>query len=193
MTQRKGKTSISGEAPPLDLQKATKADAAELARVHVASWRETYTGLVPQAMLDDLTVDARAETWRKMLAQPAAYCNTTVFLARVDGLSIGFGACNDQRSEALLKQGFDAEISAIYVLSSSQCRGIGKAVIRAMATYLVSNNNTGVSLWVLKDNMNARRFYKNLGGRVVGEKSDVRANATLQEVAYGWPNLETLT
>ncbi len=193
MTESCNEANMLGEAPTLDLQKAVETDAQELARVHVASWHESYLGLVPQEMLDGLSIDARAKQWRKMLAQPAAFENVKVFLARIDGAVIGFGACNSQRSEVLRKQGFDAEISAIYVLKSHQRRGVGKALIRALASHLIRENHQSASLWVLKANMGARQFYEHLGGKVISEKSDTRADVTLHEVAYGWRYLEVLT
>ena len=34
---------------------ATVRDADDIAIVHVTSWRETYPGIVPQSVLDDLS------------------------------------------------------------------------------------------------------------------------------------------
>ena len=39
---------------------ATPEDAHGLGVMHVASWRETYTGLLPDKMLSSLSVEARA-------------------------------------------------------------------------------------------------------------------------------------
>ena len=35
------------------------ADAEAIARLHVASWREAYAGIVPQAILDAVDLDDR--------------------------------------------------------------------------------------------------------------------------------------
>jgi hypothetical protein len=43
------------------LRQATHADAAAPGRLHVTSWHETYAGLLPDAMLAALSVDAHAE------------------------------------------------------------------------------------------------------------------------------------
>lgn len=38
--------------PPSPLiRAATEADSAEIGRVHVAAWRETYCGLIPEPVL----------------------------------------------------------------------------------------------------------------------------------------------
>ena len=51
---------------------AGPADALELGRVHVTSWRETYPGLLPQAYLNRMSpkVHARREQQRPGLAGP---------------------------------------------------------------------------------------------------------------------------
>lgn len=47
-------------------------------------------------------------------------------------------------------------------------------------------------LWVLRENIAAREFYRRLGGEAVPEKEEKRANATLVETAYGWRELAQL-
>ena len=44
-----------------NIRPATPADAAEIARVHVASWRETYAGVLPGAVLASRLALAPAE------------------------------------------------------------------------------------------------------------------------------------
>jgi hypothetical protein len=43
----------------LDIRRASQSDARAIAEVHVASWRETYRGIVPDAFLDALSVAER--------------------------------------------------------------------------------------------------------------------------------------
>jgi hypothetical protein len=42
---------------------ATRDDIPGLARVHVQSWLETYHGLMPQEILDAITLEARILQW----------------------------------------------------------------------------------------------------------------------------------
>jgi hypothetical protein len=44
-------------------------------------------------------------------------------------------------------------------------------------------------LWVLKDNLPARKFYEALGGIYLREKPIKIGSQRLIEVAYGWKNL----
>lgn len=168
------------------LRKATVHDAQQLAAVHVAAWKETYTGLLPEALLSSLSVEGRSAMWAQILGEPTAFGDTVVFLAEDQGVVIGFGACGRQRDQQLSAQGFDAEISALYVLRSHQHQGIGQDLMRAMATELQSGGFAAIALWVLRENAAARRFYQRLGGEILGEKEDQRGDTTLVEVAYGW-------
>jgi ribosomal protein S18 acetylase RimI-like enzyme len=85
--------------------------------------------------------------------------------------------------------GYDGEISAIYVLRASQRRGAGGRLMTTMALDLSGRGFAGAGLWVLRDNPTARRFYESLGGQVVDEREDRRAEAVFIEVAYGWTDL----
>jgi hypothetical protein len=44
----------------------------------------------------------------------------------------------------------------------------------------------------LRDNHRARQFYEQCDGKIVAEKSDVRGEAVLIEVAYGWQDVKVL-
>lgn len=43
---------------------ATVADAEGIAHIHVASWRSTYRGIMPDALLAGLSMERRAANWR---------------------------------------------------------------------------------------------------------------------------------
>lgn len=51
------------------IRAATPNDAALIAGVHVASWRETYAGLLPEAMLSDLSVSDRTGRWARIFGK----------------------------------------------------------------------------------------------------------------------------
>ena len=108
------------------------ADAAAIAAVHVEAWRETYVGIVPVQVLAGLSVDRRTEIWRRILTNPTAFSSSAVFVAERDGTVVGFGCCGMQRAESLSAQGYDGEISSIYVLHAFQRRGLGVALMSAM-------------------------------------------------------------
>lgn len=171
----------------MKLRRAVPADAAAIGALHVASWRETYAGLVPNRMLAALSVEARTAMWNGVLDDPSG--GTAVFVTEDAGRIVGFGACGGQRDDALLAAGFSGEIGAIYVLGTHQGRGLGRSIMAATAQLLTDRGQSALSLWVLRGNAPARAFYARLGGEMVGEKTD----EGLVEVAYGWRDLSRLT
>jgi ribosomal protein S18 acetylase RimI-like enzyme len=168
---------------------ATIDDAAELGKMHVASWRETYTGILPEGMLSSLSVPARITKWQEILREPASVEATVVHVMESDGNIIGFGSCGPQRTEKLKVRGYAGEFSGIYVLRAFQRHGVGARLMSIMASDLASRGFNAASLWVLRDNAVARQFYERFGGQVVEEREDVRGQVTLVELAYGWANL----
>ncbi|HEY2532480.1 MAG TPA: GNAT family N-acetyltransferase [Xanthobacteraceae bacterium] len=160
--------------------------------MHVAAWHETYRGIVPDAMLASLSVERRAESWQRILGDPAKANDTMVTLAELGGEFVGFGACGAQRTDDLVADGYDGEIGSIYVLNAYQRRGVGKQLTYAMTQALLRRGYHGVALWVLRGNVRARGFYDWCQGRVVATREDVRGDTILVEDAYAWPDLQSL-
>jgi ribosomal protein S18 acetylase RimI-like enzyme len=176
----------------ISFREANPRDAAAIAAVHVASWRETYAGILPDELLNGLSAEERSAMWSEVLTGPATWNGPAVFVAESAGEVVGFGACGDQRDEALRNRGYDGEIGAIYVLRSYQGSGGGKALMRLMAHRLLDQGRTAAALWVLRDNVPARTFYERLGGLEVGQREEEQAGIRMIEVAYGWSDLSSL-
>lgn len=176
----------------VSFREAAPNDAAALGVLHVASWRETYDGILPRKLLEELSSEARSAMWSMVLSDPVTYAGTTVFVAEGGGMIVGFGACGRQRDEGLKSRGYKSEVGALYVLRAHQHVGIGHALMRLMAQRLLDEGQKSGTLWVLRENAVARRFYERLGGAVVGEREEEQSGATLDEVAYGWKDLSLL-
>ncbi|UAK25597.1 GNAT family N-acetyltransferase [Sphingomonas nostoxanthinifaciens] len=99
------------------------------------------------------------------LDRPAGLDGERVYVAECAGKIVGFGACGGQRDATMREYGFPGEIGAIYVLRSQHGTGLGRTLITLMARDLVARPLSGASLWVLRENVGARRFYERLGAR----------------------------
>jgi ribosomal protein S18 acetylase RimI-like enzyme len=174
------------------IRKATVADAPRVAQMHVESWLETYTGIVPDVILAALSVPRRTLAWESILRDPAMHDSSVVYLKEIGEAVAGFGACSEQRDVDLKGQGFDGEIGAIYVLQRFQRQRIGRALMKVLASDLIGRGFRGVALWVLNENAHARHFYEKCGGEVIGERKDVWGQVVLTEVAYGWRDIKVL-
>ena len=105
---------------------------------------------------------------------------------------VGFGSCGRQ-SVAELSEKFDGEFQAIYVLKAAQRQGVGRQLMITLAEDLLQRGFRSGSLWVLRENAPARRFYERLNGQIVGEREERRGQDTvLSEIAYGWQDLKAM-
>lgn len=167
------------------LRAATPADAQAIARVHVASWRTTYPGMLPGSYLRAMHDDDYTVRWARILTDPAG--RNTVFVAEEQGQIVGFASGGREREGDPRYLG---ELYAIYLLQEAQGRGHGRALVRAVADMLVERGMTSMLIWVLRENTAARGFYEHLGGVYVRERqTDFGAGFTVPEVGYGWDDV----
>ena len=170
------------------VRRATAADAAAIAEVHVASWKHTYPGIVPQTYIDSLDDEQFASRWKEQLLLP----DTLVLVAvGPDGIC-GFVGGGPLR-EPLPPPSFacDGEIYALYVRSDTHRRGVGRSLMREIGRRLVEAGFTRAAVWVLAENP-ARWFYAKLGGQPVASKTIEIGGAELLEVGYAWDKLSDL-
>ena len=167
----------------ISIRAAAFEDAGAIAHVHVESWRTTYAGIVPDAYLAGLDETLRAQLWREWLSG-----ETLVFVAEWDGSVVGFahGGKNREPVEAC-----DAELYALYLLKDAQKRGIGTALLRAIAASLVERNFKSMSVWVLEQNR-SRSFYEKTGARLATSSVIDVGGVKLMEVAYAWADLKMI-
>jgi ribosomal protein S18 acetylase RimI-like enzyme len=167
------------------IRRAVLADAAALAQVHEATWRETYVGLMSEVMLDALTADARTEAWERILSGRSSHLATT-YVADRSGVLVAFGSCGEQRDAAFRDAGYAGEIAAVYVLRTDQRRGLGTHLMEAMMANLREGGLSAFTLWMPRENIPARSLYESLGGVRIGQRTLAREQGGLAEVAYGW-------
>jgi ribosomal protein S18 acetylase RimI-like enzyme len=170
------------------IRQATAADAPGIARVHVDTWRSTYQGIVPQAFLDSLDLEARTKQWEEWLVREGV----RVFVAEDAGAVCGFisgGTLHDKVHVAALK--YDSEIYTLYVLAAAQGRGAGRELMSALAHRLVQDGLMRPVVWALEENPWCA-FYERLGGKRVAQKMIEIGGTQLSDIAYGWEEIGAL-
>lgn len=171
----------------MPIRPAILADAAAIARVHVASWRATYPGLILDAVLANLSEERHAAHWEQTLSAPQA--PECVFVAEDEaGVIVGFASGGPTRSE---DPAYAGELYTLYLLPAAQGQGLGKALLRAVARNLAARAMHSLIVWALKGNP-ACQFYAAQGGQFVREATFTMGGAELWEVAYGWADTEIL-
>jgi GNAT superfamily N-acetyltransferase len=157
-------------------------DASEASKMHADTWRTSYRGLVPDALLDGLADDRWENGWRR--AFESMDPTRVVHVAEIGGRIAGFAGGGRARPGA--PPGYVGEVYALYVRPAHQRQGIGRRLLNAAATGLVDRGLVPIVIWTLFDNPASRAFYEALGGTVIGEKRELFDGYELHEVAYGW-------
>jgi len=165
----------------LTIRAAEVEDAQAIAKVHVATWRSAYTGIVPQPYLDSLSVRERTMAWVRILERRGS-SGIALVSEDHDRRIVGFVAGGPLRHS---DPRYQAEISSLYVLGSHQGAGHGRRLFLAAADRLAHRGLNGLFIWVLADNP-ARTFYERLGGVAVSEVTRDFAGKALREIGYGW-------
>ena len=161
---------------------ASAADAEGMARVQVASWDGTYRGLMPDEVIDRLTVDVRTAAWNRMLTNPDPL--TAAFVAEHGGELVGLCYVGPTRDEDLDPQRI-GEVFAIYVDPSHWGHGHGRDLIVRSLEWLRDAGFAAAMLWVLDTNSIGRQFYERGGWRLdEAVKIDESFGAPLREVRY---------
>jgi ribosomal protein S18 acetylase RimI-like enzyme len=157
------------------IRAAIRDDIPGLARVHVQSWLETYSGLMPQEILDAITLEARTLQWERTFDQPHG-----IFVALEDDVVVGFASCGT--AQDFLQA--DGELYTLYLLNAFQHRGLGRALWNAVLEFAQARNWESMVVWVLESNILAQGFYRHQGCKFVDRRVEVVRGLKLPEVAY---------
>ena len=146
---------------------AALADAADVVRINVRTWRHAYAGIVPDDVLAalDQQLDERVRRTRDRWAEPAAPVRTVVAVPGPNQPPIGYasyGPYRDGRDWAELDPAV-GELLAIYVDPPHQRAGAGRALLDVAVGALRRAGAGEIRLWVLAGNAPARRFYERSG------------------------------
>jgi len=172
------------------IRRAQSGDAAQIAQVHLESWKTTYPGIIPQAYIDSLKVEDGLQRWQQRIQEKTDH----IFVAeqsqpekdqsRIFGFISG-GAIREPIGI------YDGELHAIYLLQQNQNQGAGRALVRALAAALHAQGFKSMVVWALEENA-AVEFYKHLGAAPVTRKSINIGGKDLPDLALGWSSIQLL-
>ncbi len=148
----------------IQLRRAIPEDAAALAMMEVRCWRAAYRGLMPDAYLNGLSEVEKTETWHQNLMKHGPSGRKRVWVAVDDA-----GICGFIRVGPVIDDGEVGLIYLLYVLPEQWGQGVGSALMQAGMQELRDLEMRAATLWVLRDNLRARRFYERLGWAAEGQ------------------------
>jgi ribosomal protein S18 acetylase RimI-like enzyme len=165
------------------IRRARPSDARAIAEVHVATWREAYRELLPREFLAALSVERRVGFWDAELQVTPA--DRMPWLADSGGKVSGFVSAGPSRDDDAHPD--TGEVYAIYVLPECWDKGVGRDLLRHAERDLIAHGYTEARLWVLADNVRARRFYEKTGWTVDATRTEVIGDYEMEEVRYRKP------
>lgn len=124
-----------------------------MGRMHVASWQETYQGLMPDELLDspDL-LPARESFWTAVLTEEQ-FSAHRVAVAEREGSLIGVAMAGPVQDKP-----WSMHLYVLYVLALHHGFGVGKALLNAVVA-----PGERAALWVADPNPRAQAFYRKHG------------------------------
>lgn len=166
---------------------AGPSDAEDLARVHVAAWRETYRGVISDDWLGRMNEAAHSRRFARGLLHPGPR-DVTLAAANRAGL-VGYAAGGPSRSG----HPGEAEIQTLYVLRRAQGMGLGARLLIDTTRALAAAGAGSLMISVLRENIRARGFYEYLGGIADSARPERGPGGQLlYEVAYRWADIGSL-
>lgn len=156
---------------------ATVEDAHGLAVVHVLGWQRAYRGLMPQEVLDGLSIADREACWVRIISDPERQPRTLV--VERDGIIAGwagYGAARDADAPGT------GELWSIYAHPEYWSTGVGHELLGAVEAALRAEGHAAAYLWVLEGNDRAAGFYERHGWSADGgTRVEERPNLSLHE------------
>ena len=141
--------------------------AKALGIIHSASWKCAYKGIIPDEILDAITPEKREKYFEKAL-RLGWEKDAIIFVDGEEAGLISIGVCRDEDKEVTC-----GEIRGLYLMPEHWGKGFGKALFTWGIKALDKQNYTSISLWVLEDNIRARRFYEKQGFVVDGTVKEI--------------------
>jgi GNAT superfamily N-acetyltransferase len=153
--------------------------------LHVRSWRIAYRGIVPDAILDGMSIEGRREFWSRAIGQADAEPSRDVRIWVVEeaGTVVGLAttrACADEDV-----QPGTGELHSIYLAPEAWSRGLGSALLAIAADDLCERGFAPLVLWVIEANERGRRFYERAGWRPDGARHPIDFDGVpVDEIRY---------
>jgi ribosomal protein S18 acetylase RimI-like enzyme len=159
----------------MQIRPAKQSDCPAIVQIHVASWRSAYRGALTDAYLEGDIATHLQRQWQNRLSDTPVLESggeQIILVAEDNGELLGF-ACAYLNEDPQ----WGSFLNNIHVKQATHRRGVGTALLRAVATRCtasISGVNAAAGakqhlyLFVIQANLAAQRFYTRHGAQNVG-------------------------
>lgn len=149
------------------------------------AWQAAYRGIVPDAILDGMSIDSRRELWIRAIGRASSERSedARIWVVEEDGVVRGFAASRPSRDEDAAPG--TGEVNSIYLAPEAWGRGLGQALLERSTEDLRARGFAPLILWVIEANTRGRRFYELAGWRADGARQPIDFDGELvDEIRY---------
>ncbi|MCX6500425.1 MAG: GNAT family N-acetyltransferase [Arthrobacter sp.] len=139
----------------ITLREPTLPDAPQIAKLHVATWREAYSHLLPAEFFTEDHVQGRHVMWHRILGNPRQDWN--IRIAEHNAQVVGFAFAGPSYGGEGQDLPRDRQLFSLYVSAIHHGAGVGQSLLDAAV------GDGPAMLWVAKDNPRAVAFYRRNG------------------------------
>ena len=160
------------------IREANTSDAARIVRIHLNSWRSTYSNVFPKEVFDkqESEYNTRVENIKNAIEKGSS----NYALLEEDNMVKAFICYGDARGD---KYKDYKEIYSIYIEDNNQKKGYGTKLIKYCFNIFKKEGYKSVIIRCLKENT-ANEFYQKMGGKVVELESSNIHGIDINECVY---------
>lgn len=159
------------------IRKVRYEDIEQIVDINIQDWKKVYKGIIDDSSLENLDKKEKIEKWKK------SYNKGNLIVFEKDEKVLGYCRYDDNISNK--NNEIDSEIIALYVKYDNLGQGIGKKLVEYVKEDLKNKNRKKMIIWCLQENINARKFYEKIGGKLIqDEKYFEKDGKRYKEVGY---------
>ncbi|MBV1701703.1 MAG: GNAT family N-acetyltransferase [Hyphomicrobiales bacterium] len=162
----------------ITIRPARFSDAAEIADVHDAAWRDAYRGIIPGRELERM-IARRGRTWW----ENAIRRGSRLMVLDFDESIGGYASYGRNRVPSLP---YGGEIFELYLAPEFQGVGFGRRLFNAVRRDLTEFGLATTLVWALADNERALGFYRHMGGALLHQAEERFGSEMRERVAFGF-------
>lgn len=161
------------------IRNATINDIEEVAKLHVESWYETYSGIISQNYLENM----RNNLAKRIERMKNEFSLRTMIVATINNEIVGFSefVFSNEFSKDL---DIDCELCGLYIKNGYKNLGLGSKMFEYVINLFKKDNKKKMGLWCVKENIPAISFYKKKGGILTTEKNFTIEDQEYSEVSF---------
>ncbi|MEO6957316.1 MAG: GNAT family N-acetyltransferase [Antricoccus sp.] len=146
-------------------------DIDALAKLHVLTWQQTYSDIVPASALGPAAIAVRQRLWSYLIVELGP--QPGLLVAEYDRQLVGFISAGESTAEGAVRP---EQLMALYLEKSHHGSGLAQQLLDAVL------GRRPAELWVAAKNPRAMSFYRRNGFVPDGATNSQDSHANLDEI-----------